>query len=117
MLAAAFTLGGRAFVDIEDDVLTVRYGPWTLATPVTNVKGASITGPYHLWKVVGPPRLSLRDRGVSFATSTERGVCILFHRPVHAIEPTGVVRHPGVTVTVDDPEALVAALTEQATHA
>jgi hypothetical protein len=112
VLAAAFTVGGRAFVDIEDDVLTVRYGPWTLATPVTNVSSASITGPYHLWKVAGPPHISLRDRGITFGTSTDRGVCIRFHHPVHAIEPMGVLRHPGVTVTVDDPEALVAALSD-----
>jgi hypothetical protein len=110
VLAAAFTMGGRAFVDIEDDELTVRYGPWSLSTPLSNISDASITGPYHLWKVAGPPRLSVRDRGVTFGTSTERGVCIRFREPVPGIEPTGKVRHPGVTVTVDDPEALVAAV-------
>lgn len=111
VLATAFTMGGRAFVDIEDGVLTVRYGPWALATPVTNVSAATITGPYRLWKVAGPPHISVRDRGITFGTSTDRGVCIRFHHAVHAVEPLGILRHPGVTVTVDDPEALVAALT------
>jgi hypothetical protein len=109
-LATAFTVGGRAFVDIEDGALTVRYGPWCLATPLTNVSSASVTGPYRLWKVAGPPHISLRDRGITFGTSTDRGVCIRFHHAVHAVEPIGLLRHPGVTVTVQDPEALVAAL-------
>lgn len=110
VLAAAFTMGGRAFVDIQDGQLTVNYGPWSLSTPLSNISDASITGPYQLWKVAGPPHLSLRDRGITFGTSTDRGVCIRFREPVPGIEPTGKLRHPGVTVTVDDPEALVAAV-------
>jgi hypothetical protein len=35
---------------------------------------------------------------------------VSFVEPVHAIEPTGVLRHPAATVTVADPEALAAAL-------
>jgi hypothetical protein len=110
VLSVPFTMGGRAFVDIEDGELTVHYGPWSLSTPLANISSASITGPYRLWKVAGPPHLSVRDRGITFATSTERGVCLRFHEPVGGIEPTGKLRHPGVTVTVDDPEALVAAV-------
>jgi hypothetical protein len=65
-------------------------------------------------KVFGPPHLSIADRGLTFATNARRGVCIRFHHPVAGIEPLGVVRHPGLTVTVDDPEGLVDALSQPA---
>ncbi|WP_060711281.1 hypothetical protein [Pseudonocardia sp. HH130629-09] len=55
-------------------------------------------------------RLSLADRGVTFGSATERGVCIRFHRPVPALDPFGTLRHPGITVTIADPERLVAAV-------
>jgi hypothetical protein len=52
----------------------------------------------------------LADRGITFATNNERGVCIRFFDPIAGIEPTGRVLHPGMTVTVADPDALVVAL-------
>lgn len=66
----------------------------------------AVTGPYHLIKVAGPPRLSLSDRGVTFATNRQVGACIQLRRAHRAIEPLGLLRHPSVTVTVDDPEGL-----------
>jgi hypothetical protein len=63
-----------------------------------------------MWKVLGPPHLSFRDRGLTFATNQERGVCVRFHEPVAGIDPRGWIRHPGLTVTVEDPEALIAAI-------
>ena len=50
----------------------------------------------------GPPHLSLADRGITFATNRQRGLCIRLHRPHPAIDPLGLIRHPGVTVTVGD---------------
>lgn len=100
-----------AWVDVDGEALTVRFGPWSLRTPLDNVAGVHQTGPYSWWKVAGPPRLSLVDRGVTFATSTRGGVCIEFRRPVPGALPFGVLRHPSATVTVDDPDALVEALT------
>ena len=64
------------------------------------------SGPYSWWRTAGPARLSLRDRGITFATNGERGLCISFREPVKAIEPFGIVRHPGVTVTVADVQGL-----------
>jgi len=90
--------------------LAARFGPWRLRTPLTNVRCVVITGPYRLWKVAGPARLSFSDRGVTFATSTARGVCVGFHEPVAAIDPLGVLRHPGLTVTVAEPERFAAAV-------
>jgi len=84
----------------------IRYGPWVLDTAATNIADVAVTGPYHLWKVAGPPHLSLADRGVTFATNADAGVCIRFHDPVPAISPLGLIRHPAATVTVEDVERL-----------
>ncbi len=100
----------RAYVEVTDTSFTARYGPWVVHTTLDNIAEVSISGPYHQLKIIGPPRLSMADRGLTFATNTERGVCIRFFRPVAGIEPSGRLRHPGLTVTVADPEGLVAAL-------
>jgi hypothetical protein len=102
--------GHNAYVETSDDELIIRFGPWTLRTPMSNVAGAERTGPYSWWKIVGPARLSFADAGVTFATSTRGGVCITFHRPVSGGLPLDVVRHPGATVTVEDPDELVRVL-------
>jgi len=39
-------------------------------------------------------------------------VCICFREPVTGLDPTGRLRHPGLTVTVADVDGLVAALAE-----
>ena len=97
-------------VVLTDTMFTVRFGPWLLHTPISNIASASMSGPYRWWKVIGPARLSLTDRGLTFATNDERGVCVQFNEPVPGMEFTGTLRHPGLTVTVDDVRGLVAAL-------
>jgi len=97
----------NAFVDVDDERLLIRFGPWQLETPMGNVIGAERTGPYRWWKVVGPPRLSMRDFGITFATTTAEGVCLRFRDPVPAALPRGPLRHKGATVTVEDPDDLV----------
>ncbi len=94
--------------------LLARFGPWSVVTPLSNVSGASVTGPYALPKTIGPPHLSFKDRGLTFATNREQGVCIRFGRPVRGMDPLGVLRHPGLTVTVENPAALAALLTRLA---
>jgi hypothetical protein len=96
----------RAEVRLHDGVLLARYGRWTLRTPLENVTHAEVTGPFSAWKVGGPARLSLADHGVTFATSRTAGVCISFADPVAAIDPLGLLRHPNLTVTVEQPELL-----------
>jgi hypothetical protein len=100
----------NAFVHVVGDTLTIRFGPWTIQTMTSNVDSAEKTGPYQWWKVIGPPRLSLKDRGATFATTTAGGVCIRFREPVAGALPGGWLLHPGVTVTVDEPDDLVALL-------
>ena len=94
-------------VTVGETDLDVRFGPWRLVTPWFNIVGASIDGPYRRWKVAGPARLSLADRGITFATTPRRGVCLVFRDPVSALDPFRIVRHPCATVTVADPERFV----------
>ena len=95
-----------AGVYVTGNDLIIRYGPWTLATTLDNVVGTTASGPYRWWKVAGPPRLSLADRGVTFATNAAGGLCIRFKDPVPAALPAGVLRHPAATVTVADVDGL-----------
>jgi hypothetical protein len=111
MSLAALPFGvvpGRTGVTVGPRHLSIRFGSWSLRTPLSNVAGAEVTGPYAWPKVAGPPHLSFADGGVTFATSTGPGVCIRFVEPVGALLPFGLIRHPAATVTVADPEALVA---------
>jgi hypothetical protein len=96
---------------VLDDALHIRFGPWSLSTPRDNVAGCEVTGPYRLYKVAGPPHLSLRDRGITFATNRRSGACIRFHEPVAGLLPFGGLRHPAATVTVTNPVDLARRLT------
>lgn len=100
---------GTAFAEVREGEFAVRFGFWSLRTPLSNVAGTTLTGPYAPWKAIGP-RLSLADRGVTFGTNARRGVCVRFHTPVPALAPGGFLTHPGATLTVSDPEGLVEAL-------
>jgi hypothetical protein len=97
-------------VELTDTTLAVRFGPWRLRTGLDNIDDLTVTGPFKLWKAAGPARLSLADRGLTYATNGESGLCIHFKRPVSGLEPLGLLRHPGVTVTVTDPRVLASSL-------
>lgn len=101
---------GRAGVAVEGGRLVARFGPWRLETDVDNVEGTEVSGPYRLLTTIGPAHLSLTDRGLTFASNRRQGLCIHFREPVPGIEPTGRLRHPGLTVTVADVHGLAAAL-------
>lgn len=97
-------------VDRERNRFVARFGPWCVETPLTNVRRAEVSGGYFPLKTVGGAHLSFADRGLTFATNDAEGVCITFEEPVTGIEPRGVIRHPGLTVTVADAQGLVEAL-------
>ncbi len=101
---------GTAGLVLDGDRLRIRFGLWRLETSVDNVIETRLTGPYGRLKTIGPAHLSLKDRGVTFATNGEQGVCMTFRTPVSGIDPTGSIRHPAATVTVADCAGLVAAL-------
>jgi hypothetical protein len=106
-----FAVSSRsAYLLVDDSGLIARFGPWTLTTTLDNIADATITGPYRLWRVAGPARLSFADRGLTFATTTRKGLCLTFRSPVPGMDPLGVFRHPNLTVTVKDPSALAHAL-------
>ncbi len=99
-----------AWVEVTTDELRVRFGPWSLRTQRTNITDVQVSGGYSFLKTAGPAHLSFTDRGVTFATNGDRGVCLTFREPVKGIDPTGRVRHPGATMTVADPDALASLL-------
>ena len=99
-----------AWVEVDDEDLRARFGPWSLRTPRSNVASVQETGGFAYLKTAGPAHLSFTDRGVTFATNGDRAACVLFHEPVRVLDPTGRLRHPGATLTVADPPALIAAL-------
>lgn len=99
-----------AEVMVGPERLRIRFGPWELRTSRTNIIEWLETGDFSYLRTVGPARLSLTDRGITFATNADRAVCLRFRLPVPAIEPTGRLLHPGATVTVADTDAFMAAL-------
>src|SRR3954453_14216835 len=115
--AAALPFGvmpATASVTVDDGMLTVRFGLWRRRTPLANIAGTEVTGPYSFVKTAGPAHLSFSDRGVTFATNGERGLCIRLREPGRALDPPGRLRPPGATVTVDDVDGLAAALAAEA---
>lgn len=99
-----------ARVVLTDDELRVRFGLWRLVTSRRNIVSHEETGDFSWVKTAGPPHLSLTDRGVTFATNGDRALCLTFHEPVRGIDPTGLIRHPGATLTVARPDLLARAL-------
>lgn len=93
-----------AWVDVDDTEIEIRFGLHHVRTRRTNIAHACLTGPYHWWKAIGV-RLSLADRGATFGSTTEAGICLTFHSPV-GILPGNHLRCPSLTVTVADPIGL-----------
>ncbi|GAB3032187.1 hypothetical protein GCM10011376_26940 [Nocardioides flavus (ex Wang et al. 2016)] len=116
--APSYALAARAFgirpgtttVEVGPRWLYVRYGPWRLATPRDNIASAQLTGGFSFVKTAGPPHLSFTDRGVSMTTNGDTALCLTFHEPVPAIDPTATITHPGATLSVADPHGLAEAL-------
>lgn len=101
----------RASVVVDDGELAVLFGPWGLRTSLGNIESAEQSGPFKWFRSVGI-RLSLADKGITFGTAADRGVCMVLRSPASVTfrgRPLKL-RHPNVTVTVEDPHALVAAV-------
>ena len=101
----------RAWVDLKEEELEARYGPWRVQTFTSNIAAVDVTGPYAFFKTAGPARLAITDRSLTFASNGDRGVCLSFRSPVAGIDPFGLIRHPTLTITVLDVVGLVEALT------
>ena len=97
-----------AVVLTDDGRLRATYGPFSIDTPLENVSGAHVTREYRWWTPFGV-RLSGRDSGITFGTTARAGTCIHFSEPVRS--PLNRRHgHEALTVTVADPDGLVAAL-------
>ena len=103
----------NSWVEVGDDKLRARFGPFRFSTPLQNIADVAITGPYALLKTVGPARLGVTDGGLTFATNGDRGVLLTFAQPVRGRGRLGLLRHPELTVTVADPDRLAAVLHER----
>jgi hypothetical protein len=93
----------------EDGRFLATFGRFRVETALSNIKGATKTGPYKWWRAVGP-RGSGVDSGITFGTTPRGGVCILFTERIPNVIPPAP-RHAGLTVTVADRDGLVDALT------
>lgn len=107
----------NASVEVGERTLRATFGRWLVQTPLANIAEVAITGPYRFIKTAGPPRLGITDRGLTFATNGERGVCIDFVRPVWGFDRLGLIRHPNLTVTVAEVERLATLLSGRADFA
>jgi hypothetical protein len=99
----------RDGVDLTDDGrFRATYGLFSVDTPLENISGAHVTRDYRWWTPFGV-RLSNRDSGITFGTTSRSGACIHFAEPVRSAlnRRRG---HEALTVTVSDPDSLVAAL-------
>jgi hypothetical protein len=100
-LAALGVSPATAHVTIAADRLVACFGPWVCRTAPANLQEVRLTGPYRWHRAIGP-RLSLADHGLTFGSTTARGVCLLFREPVPGIGPLGLIRHPNLTLTAAD---------------
>lgn len=101
---------GRAWVAFDRTSLRVRFGFWHFTTELANVDRVCITGPYaSALRAIGA-HISVADRGISFCSNTDLGVCVLFRSPVPGRETLGLVKHPALTVTPEDPRGFADAL-------
>jgi hypothetical protein len=91
----------------DDGRFVARFGFLHLETSLDNVDEAHITTNYRWWTAAGA-RISMVDDGLTFGTNSASGVCVHFRTKV----PSRLRRsgHSALTVTVADPERLVAAL-------
>jgi hypothetical protein len=96
-----------AYVDLGEGRLLARFGRWRTETPIGNISGFLITGPYRWWAAIGLRR-SVRNKDVSFGTTARGGVCLSFREPVRA----GFFDTVELTVTVADLDGFAAALRE-----
>lgn len=86
----------RAAVEVGEGELRVRFGPWSVETPLENVESAS-----EALVPLGWP---------SLVTSRQGAVRIRFREPVPGALPFGLLPGRSMTVTVDDPDGLLETL-------
>jgi hypothetical protein len=66
---------------IDDETLSARFGRFSFSSPIANVAGYRIEGPWRWITAIGVRR-SVRHADVSFAGSPHGGVRIDFREPI-----------------------------------
>ncbi len=107
LLFKALKLHEHDGVTVTDEHLIATFGRARVKTPLSNVKGTSISGPHRWYTAVGL-RLSFTDDGLTFGTHHLRGLCIEFVEPIP--KRIGLRDHSALWVSVADPEGLQEAL-------
>ena len=102
---------GDACVEIRDDVLEARFGWAHATTPLSNISGWRIEGPWRWITAIGV-RMSVRHGDITFGGSHRGGVRLDFRERVPVVR----FRVPALYVTVEDLEGFAAALTERGIH-
>jgi len=96
----------RAWVDVGDGVIRVRFGRFLVTAPIADAVGWRIEGPWAWITAIGV-RMSIRHRDISFAGSPRGGVRVDFRRRVR----WRFLRIPAIYYGVDDLEGFAAELT------
>lgn len=109
-LLRLFGVGGPddAWVELGDDTFEARFGRFRAATPLSNIAGWRIEGPW-LWITAIGVRMSVRHGDITFGGSHRGGVRLDFRERVRV----GPFRVPALYVTVDDLQEFAAALTKR----
>ena len=96
---------GRAWAEVDDREVRVRFGPWHVEIPLANVRRFELQGPYRWWRAVGV-RMTIGVWDLSFCSSARDGLYLELVQPMR----WWGVRHPAFTFTPADPEAFAAEL-------
>lgn len=99
-------------VVLTADDIEVKFGRFGMKTPLSNISGIERSGGYRFYKAIGL-RGSLVDSGVTFGTTTKAGVCLKFIEKIPKVLPMPKDGHRGMTVTVAEPDAFIAALADR----
>ena len=94
-----------AWVDLDDDTLTAKFGWFGAATPIANIASWRIEGPWKWITAIGVRR-SFRHADITFGGSPAGGVRLDFREPIKV----GPIKTPALYLTVEDLEGLGEAL-------
>jgi hypothetical protein len=95
----------KAWVDVGDAVVRVRFGWYELVVPIARIRRYRIEGPWRWITAIGV-RKSIRGGDISFAGSPRGGVRLDFREPVR----WGPFRLPAAYYGVEDLEGFAAHL-------
>ena len=95
----------RAYAELDEEVVRVRFGWFQLAAPLGDVTRWRIEGPWAWITAIGV-RMSIRHHDISFAGSPRGGVRLDVRTPVR----WGPLRVPAIYYGVVDLEGFAAAI-------